>query len=83
MPTKTLKINFTIPVGSSLKLGYRPIGSEDPFIYIEFPIAYNQTPYNITLDDAFLWEFELTTICGTCDSGGDSTSIIIQETLEV
>lgn len=78
---KTLQINFTIPVGSYLKLGYRHLGSADSWVYVGFPIAYNQTPYSITLDDDFMWEFELTTICGNCDTGGDSTSIIIQETL--
>lgn len=81
MANKTLTINYTIPVGSYLKLGYRPIGTDDPFTYVIPQPFYNQSPYSLVVSDEFMYEFELSTICGSCDSGGNSTPIYIQEEL--
>lgn len=77
MATKVLKINYTIPIGSYLQLGYRPIGSGLEFVRVQPNPFYNQSPYSIELDAATYWEFELKTICEECES--TSSAIYIQE----
>lgn len=80
MAQKTLLINYTIPVGSYLRLGYREIGSTSPFTYVTPNPFFNQSPYGISLDEERMYEFELTTICGgkDCDSE-TSVPIYIEE----
>lgn len=80
MANKTLLINYTIPVGSYLKLGYRQLGSSLDFTYIQPNPFFNQTPYSIQLDELYQYEFELSTICNGKDCNGEtSTPVYIQE----
>lgn len=66
---KQIKINFSIPVGTYLKLGYRPVGSEDPWTFVTDQIAYNQTPYTLTVSADYMYEIYTATFCGSCRDG--------------
>lgn len=81
MADKTLIVNFTIPVGRYLKLGYRPVGTTTPFTYVPNQIFYNQTPYSLVVSDDFVYELELSTVCGSCGiPNNTSTPIYVLET---
>jgi len=83
MALKTLKINYTIPVGSYLKLGYRRLGFSTGFTYVQPNPFFNETPYTIQLDDLYQYEFELSTICGGNDCNGETSApIYLQEGLD-
>lgn len=75
---KPLTINFSIPIGTFLKLGYRPIGSSDPWTFVNNQIAYNQTPFILNVPTGFTYEIYTATICGSCP-GGLSNIVISYE----
>lgn len=79
MADKTLIVNFSIPVGKYLKLGYRPIGFTTPFTYVPTQIFYNQSPFNLVVDDTYTYELELSTICGSCGDGSASNPVYVLE----
>lgn len=78
---KVLKVNYSIPIGSYLKLGYRPIGSSDPFTYVDPSPFYNKSPYDLLVNADFMYEIEMSTICGSCPEGKLSKPIYVLETL--
>jgi hypothetical protein len=80
MANKTLLINFTIAPGKYLKLCYRPIGSTDPFTCVPTQIYWTDSPFSLVVDDTYLYELELSTICGSCDANsGTSNPVYILE----
>lgn len=79
MANKELRINYTIPVGSYLKLGYRPLGSGQAFVQVLPAPFYNQTPFSVFLNESTIWEFELRQICEACPEEV-SPAIYISET---
>lgn len=80
MADKILKINYTIPVGTYLRLGYRPIGgASTPYTYVSPAPFFNATPYSLTVNDAFQYQFELSTICGDGCDLADSQKIYLTE----
>lgn len=65
----SITVNYSIPFGSSLRIGYRIQNSSNPFTYItNFP-NYNQSPYVISGLPIGNYEVELTTICPNCTGG--------------
>lgn len=66
---KQLNINFSIPIGTFLKLGYRAIGTSDPWVFVNNQIAYNQTPFVLSVPTGVTYEIYTATICGSCPDG--------------
>lgn len=64
-----LTINYTIPFGASLRVGYRIQNSSSPFTYVTTYPTYNQSPYTISGLAIGNYEVELTTICPNCGGG--------------
>lgn len=65
----SISVNYSIPFGSSIRIGYRIQGSSSPFTYISGFPNYNQSPYTISGIAAGNYEVELTTICPNCSGG--------------
>jgi len=64
-----LVINYSIPFGASIRIGYRVQNSSTPFTYVNpFP-DYTQSPYTIGGLAQNNYEVELTTICPNCSGG--------------
>lgn len=65
----SITINYSIPFGSSLRIGYRIQNSSNPFTYLSNYPTYNDSPY--TFDGLALgsYEVELTTVCPSCSGG--------------
>ena len=72
---KTLIINFSIPIGTFLKLGYRPVGSSDDWTFVPNQIAYNQTPYSLVVSADYMYEIYTATYCGSCPDGISSVVV--------
>lgn len=65
----SITINYSIPFGASIRIGYRVQNSSNPFTYLtNFP-TYNDSPYVISGIPANNYEVELTTICPNCTGG--------------
>lgn len=64
-----ITIDYSIPFGSSLRIGYRIQASSSPFTYITNYPNYNQSPYTISGLPVGNYEVELTTICPNCSGG--------------
>lgn len=65
----SITINYTIPFGASLRVGYRIQSSSNPFTYISTFPTYNQSPYILSGLAVGTYEVELTTICPNCSGG--------------
>lgn len=65
----SITINYSIPFGSSIRIGYRVQNSSSAFTYLtNFP-TYNDSPYTIEGLPANNYEVELTTVCPNCSGG--------------
>jgi hypothetical protein len=64
-----ITINYSIPFGSSIRIGYRIQASSDPFTYVPGFPSYNDSPYTINGLALGNYEVELTTICPNCSGG--------------
>jgi hypothetical protein len=62
----SITVNYTIPFGSSVRIGYRVQSSSDPFIYISPYPNYSGSPYTISGLPVGNYEVELTTVCPNC-----------------
>lgn len=65
----SITINYSIPFGASIRIGYRIASSSSPFTYLSSFPSYNQSPYTISGLPASNYEVELTTICPNCTGG--------------
>lgn len=65
----TLTINYTIPFGSSMRVGYRIQSSSSAFTYVTTYPGYNDSPYSVSGLAVGSYEVELTTICPNCGGG--------------
>jgi len=65
----SLTIDYTIPFGASVRIGYREQGSSSAFTYITNYPTYNESPYIISGISVGNYEVELTTICPNCGGG--------------
>jgi len=65
----SITINYTIPFGASIRIGYRIQSSSAAFTYITTFPTYNQSPYIISGLPIGNYEVELTTICPNCTGG--------------
>jgi len=65
----SIVINYSIPFGATLRVGYRIQASSSSFTYVNpFP-DYTQSPYTISGLPIGNYEVELTTICPNCSGG--------------
>lgn len=65
----SITINYTIPFGASLRVGYRIQSSSSAFTYVGTYPSYNDSPYTISGLPVGNYEVELTTICPSCSGG--------------
>lgn len=65
----SITINYSIPFGSSVRIGYRIQASSSPFTYVNGFPSYNDSPYVISGLALGNYEVELTTICPNCSGG--------------
>lgn len=72
-----LTFNFTIPFGTSLRVGYVPYGSSGPYTYIATYPSYSDSPYTLTVPNPGLYNLELTTVCPSCSGAGFSTPYVV------
>lgn len=72
----SLIVNYTIPSGTSVRIGYRITGSSTAFTYVEPNPTYLDSPYTISAIPVGSYEVELTTICSNCTT--PSSPIVIQ-----
>ena len=78
--SRPLTVNYTIPVGSYIKIGNRDFGTTGPFDYVPQNPFYNASPYTYQIESTLVQEIELTTVCGNCSNNGTSSnSIYIME----
>lgn len=64
-----ITINYTIPFGASVRIGYRIQASSSAFTYLTNYPTYNDSPYIIDGLPIGNYEVELTTICPNCTGG--------------
>lgn len=64
----TLTVNYTIPFGSSIRIGYKVASSSDPYTYLNNYPSYNQSPYTFAVPLG-AYQVELTSICASCSGG--------------
>lgn len=65
----SITINYTIPFGATIRVGYRIQNTSSTFFYVNpFP-DYTQSPYIISGLPIGNYEVELTTICPNCSGG--------------
>lgn len=65
----TITVNYTIPFGASIRIGYRIQASSSAFSYLPNYPSYNDSPYTINGLPIGNYEVELTTICPNCTGG--------------
>lgn len=77
----SITINYTIPFGASLRVGYRTQGSSSPFSYLsQFP-TYNDSPFTFSGLPESLYEVEITAICPNCGGGVFSAPEVFPATI--
>jgi len=62
-------VNYTIPNGATIRIGYRVQNSSQAFIYPTPYPDYTMSPYMINNIPLGTYEVELTTICPNCSGG--------------
>lgn len=65
----SITVNYTIPFGASMRIGYRIQSSSSAFTYLTTFPTYNDSPYTFSGLPVGNYEVELTTICPNCSGG--------------
>lgn len=76
----SITINYTIPFGSNVRIGYRIQSSSSAFTYVTTYPSYNDSPYVISGLPVGNYEVELTTICPNCSGGIFADPVIFPAT---
>ena len=71
-----ITVNYSIPFGASIRIGYRVQASSNPFTYISGFPSYNDSPVVISGLPINNYEVELTTICPNCSGGIFSNPVV-------
>lgn len=73
----TIAVNYDIPFGTSIRIGYRVRNSSNPFTYVmPFP-SYADSPYYIQdLPLATDYDVELTPVCPNCSGANYGDAVI-------
>ena len=75
-----IKITYTIPYGSALRIGYKAAGSSSAYTYLTtFPDAAD-SPYQFTVPAGF-YDVEISTICPNCSGNRYSDPYVTQVTV--
>ena len=75
-------INYSIPYGASIRIGYRIQNSSSPFTYVNGFPSFNDSPYTIGSLAQGNYEVELTTICPNCSGGIFANPVIYQAQIQ-
>jgi hypothetical protein len=71
-----VKITYTIPYGSVIRIGYKAQNSASPYTYLgTFPNP-SQSPYTFSITPPGVYDVELTTICPNCSGSTPSDPIV-------
>lgn len=65
----SLTVNYSAPVGSVVRIGYKLQSSSDPYTYLTYHPGYNESPYSIGGIGLGSYQVEITTICQSCSGG--------------
>ena len=72
----TLIVNYSAPVGSVVRIGYKLISSGDPYTYLNYYPTYNESPYSIGGLPIGGYQVEVTTICNNCNGPTYSDPVV-------
>lgn len=73
----TIKFNYTIPFGASLRVGYKLQSSSDPYTYLSTYPSYNDSPFSFDGISVGTYQLELTTICNSCSGSKYSDAYVV------
>ena len=76
----SITVNYTIPFGASLRIGYRIENSSSAFTYLTTFPTYNESPYTFSGLPVGNYEVELTTVCPNCTGGVFADPVIFPAT---
>lgn len=76
----SITINYTIPFGASIRVGYREQASTNAFTYLPNYPSYNESPYTISGIPIGNYEVELTTVCPNCSGGIFADAVVYPAT---
>lgn len=66
----TIRVDYTVEFGHSVRIGYRVQNSSNPFTYVSPYPGYADSPYYIQGLPLQQYEIEITAVCPNC-SGAD------------
>jgi len=73
----TLIVNYSAPVGSVVRIGYKLVSSGDPYTYLTYYPTYNQSPYSIGGVSIGAYQVEVTTVCNNCNGPIYSDPVVV------
>lgn len=76
----SITVNYTIPFGSNLRIGYRAQATSDPFTYLPNYPSYTDSPYTFSGLALGTYEVQLTTICPNCSGGVFADPVVFPAT---
>lgn len=76
----SIQFNYTIPFGSSLRIGYKPQTSGGPYTYLPTYPSYNASPYTISGIALGAYDIEVSTVCQNCSGANFSDPVVFQAT---
>lgn len=76
----SVTFNYTIPFGTSLRVGYRVQNSTGPYTYVSTYPNYNESPYTLTGIAPGFYDIETTTVCNSCAGAKFSDPFVFQAT---
>lgn len=71
-----VKVTFTIPFGSRLRIGYKATNSATPYTYLSTYPEPGDSPYTFVITPAGIYDVELTTLCPNCSGSTPSTPVV-------
>lgn len=75
-----VKLTYTIPFGSNLRVGYKPAGAASPYTYLNVFPGAEDSPYTIVIPAGF-YDVQLSTICPNCSGNNYSDPFVTQVTV--
>lgn len=75
----SIQFNYSIPFGTSLRVGYKVSASTNAYTYVTPYPDYTQSPYTLVVPGAGLYDLEFTTVCPSCSGGNFSTPQVITQ----
>lgn len=73
-----IKFNYSIPFGTSLRVGYKIVNTSGPYTYVTYYPTYNESPYTIEDIAPGNYQIELVTVCPNCGGAYYSDPYILE-----